>query len=174
MQNVPSPLPITSLLSSHPFPTISSLLLPSSPLPSPPPSSPFLPSPLLSPPTGKGRVHQSVQYLLSNKIIVPSCIPRSSHHSVFDHLHVVCKNGGRRPGSIYHVSDIIVHLSRLMGEGSRIERARFVHKFFVLYEKQPFLLRKCLKPPTHGLMLQERGLKCTLTFTPQPAYLGRR
>ena len=45
----------------------------------------------------------------------------------------VCNNGGRWSDSIYHVSDFNVYRYT---EWGRIERAFFVHKFFVLKNKQ--------------------------------------
>ena len=42
---------------------------------------------------------------------IPSLVPRPSHRPVFDRLQV-CKNGGGRPGIIYHVNYVSVYLGR--------------------------------------------------------------
>ena len=46
----------------------------------------------------------------------------------------VCNNGGRWSESIYHVSDLNVYIGTQ--SGGRIERAFFMHMFFVLNNEQ--------------------------------------
>ena len=63
---------------------------------------------------------------------ISSLVPRPSHRPAF----AVCKNGGGRPGVIYHVNDVSVYQVDRGGEGSQIERTHFAQAFFVSNQGQ--------------------------------------
>ena len=87
----------------------------------------------------------------------------------------MCKNGWRRSGSICFVIDINIYLvDKTKGDGCQNARANFAHMPSVLYDEwQHFALHSQFF--RHGLMLQEKDSKITLSFLGPPpfVYLGR-
>ena len=95
-----------------------------------------------------------------------SLVPRPSHCPVFDWLQYARMGGGRH-GPLYHMNDVSVYRG---GEGSLIERAHFMHMFFILNQERYIF---CMYPNTSARDRNHKKRPQACSFNRSPPYLGR-